>query len=560
MSFFDELPAGRNTDETEERESMIVGAVVAQQHDPFEWWGVEVSDKDGNDLTFYIMRDALKIDGVRINVSATGAQQIADVLSALLPTALMTDLAWESAFQIPPSPQQITATTKAMIDHSARVDALIGSHDDELVADVGKYWILTNKLVQRPPGARLPAGIVSANYGWHFKGENFQGLRGEMAVSLRERVIQGVGLAHDRWHTDYCLVPGTRVLTADLRWLPIETINVGDELIGFDEKLGGHRMRGSAVLSKTFLSAPCYEVVTDRGTIVASAAHLWVAGFDHSRRRWIRTDALKKSHTISFLCDPWQEDRTWDGGWMAGFLDGEGWVSQGLVGFGQNEGHLLDRACSQLKAAGFEFYGRKYDKSCVKLAILGEWGSLRVLGQYRPFRLLGKSRRLWEGRRPCGGPRERPAHVLEVRPLGVRDVVGLGTSTKTLIAEGFLSHNSQVCRLVSAYATLNGQKVFLADVLTDPDTAHLVSNEGALLTTRQPAVDPIACPLPPSIAGLGQCPLPDEPGWPAGAPAGKMLGEQGGMFGSSRIGILGKSLLIGGVGVGAYALARRFFP
>lgn len=322
MSFFDELPPGRNTDETEERESMIVGAVVSQQHDPFEWWGVEVADKDGNQLTFYIMRDALKIEGVRINVSATGAQQIADVLGALLPTALMTDLTWESAFQLPPSPQQITSSTKAMIAHSERVDALIGGHDDELVADVGKYWILTNKLVQRPPGARLPAGIVSANYGWHFKGENFQGLRGEQAVSLRERVIQGVGLAHDRWHTDY----------------------------------------------------------------------------------------------------------------------------------------------------------------------------------------------------------------------------------------------SQVCRLVSAYATLNDQKVFLADVLTDPDTAHLVSNEGVLVTTRQPAVDPIACPLPPSIAGLGQCPLPDEPGWPAGAPAGKMLGTEGGVFGSSMIGILGKSLLIGGVGVGAYALARRFFP
>jgi hypothetical protein len=201
VSFLDTLPAGNTRAETMLRDDLIVGAVT-QGLGTYEWWGVESKDAAGNTLVFYMMRDALMIDDVRVNVSATAAQQIADVLEAMLPTSFMTDLAWTQAYQLPPSPQPISETTKAMIQHSKRVDGLVGSHARDLVADVGKYWVLTNKLV----GKTLGGVDAAANYGWHFAGDSFGGIRGETATSGVGRVIQGIGTRHDRLFVDYSQV------------------------------------------------------------------------------------------------------------------------------------------------------------------------------------------------------------------------------------------------------------------------------------------------------------------------------------------------------------------
>lgn len=326
VSFIDELPEGKSRGSLEERGAMIVDAVVAGQYDPFEWYGVKVKDKTGNELVFYTMRDALKIDGVRMSVSAKEMQQIADVLGAMLPTPLMTDLIWEAASKkITPKtePQAVQSGTMAytsvMISNSERIDAAIGGDTSALVADVGKYWVLTNGLLKTHRG--MGVGVVACNYGWHFEGESFGGLRGELAVSLRSRVLQGMGYAHDISHSDY----------------------------------------------------------------------------------------------------------------------------------------------------------------------------------------------------------------------------------------------SQNCRLVSAFATFNGQKIYLRDIIYSPDYAHMISHEGPLQLDRQPGVETIACPTPMSMSGLGACPLPHEPGWPAGAPANVALDPEGGVIGGSLLSMIGKTLFVGGLVVGTYTFARKVF-
>lgn len=73
-----------------------------------------------------------------------------------------------------------------------------GTSTGQIVQTVGKHWILTNKIVGTGK---------AANYSWYFKGATFGGQKFEASVSLPgQRVIQGIGTAHDASHSDYSQV------------------------------------------------------------------------------------------------------------------------------------------------------------------------------------------------------------------------------------------------------------------------------------------------------------------------------------------------------------------
>ncbi len=167
------------------------------------------STVNGHEATFYVFSDALKVDNVRVNVSATLAQQIADLLDCSLLTAKLADIAWlQAPIRLPPLPRPITASTAAMLEHSAKIDALLSRNalyqadTSALVQTVGKHWLLDAILGQKS---------CACNYGWHFDGSDFQGIKGEAVASLEKnpktkqyyRLIQGRGTAHDRHHADY---------------------------------------------------------------------------------------------------------------------------------------------------------------------------------------------------------------------------------------------------------------------------------------------------------------------------------------------------------------------
>ena len=92
------------------------------------------------------------------------------------------------------------------------------------------------------------------------------------------------------------MAPETRVLTADLRWIPIGACSVGDKLIAFDEKIDGEN-RHRCLLRESGITSYCerqelrFEIVTDRGSVIASGHHGWAAvkEMPHAakRRMWI---------------------------------------------------------------------------------------------------------------------------------------------------------------------------------------------------------------------------------------------------------------------------------
>lgn len=187
------------------------------------------STANGHTATFRVFRDSLKVfdpdsgQVVRVICSAELQQQIADLLNCSLLTPRLADLIFANRDQtldplpIPPPPPDNWA---GMIYQSQRIDDALAQQGGDLggiISTVGKHWVLIKKL----------SASVAANYGWHFLGSTFKGLKGEASVSLPGiRVIQGVGTRHNTRHRDYsqnCVlvsrwvnVDGQEVLLSDV--------------------------------------------------------------------------------------------------------------------------------------------------------------------------------------------------------------------------------------------------------------------------------------------------------------------------------------------------------
>lgn len=186
-----------------DREKYIFDRVLAGT---FEAAWAEIEFKAiGKVAKFLVMEDALKIDGVRVNVSATLQQKLADLFDASLMTAQIADLVYTLApRRIDPAPMPISTSVASMLKHSSNVDARLKQlpTTEGLVSDPGKHWILDKKLEQ--------LSGRSCNYGWHFMGPSYQGINGfPVASKLNSignktvKVIQPNATAHDALHSDY---------------------------------------------------------------------------------------------------------------------------------------------------------------------------------------------------------------------------------------------------------------------------------------------------------------------------------------------------------------------
>ena len=184
-----------------EREKYIFDQVIAGNFEA-EWVPLE-HVSGGRKIRFDVMKDALKIDGVRVNVSAELQQKLADVFSASLLTAHIADLMFINAtHRVEPCPMTISSTVASMVKHSQAVDAKVGSDIKGIVASPGKHWILDKKLDWNTDKA--------CNYGWHFVGTTYKGIKGHPAASKQNKlngsiisVIQPNACAHDMRHSDY---------------------------------------------------------------------------------------------------------------------------------------------------------------------------------------------------------------------------------------------------------------------------------------------------------------------------------------------------------------------
>lgn len=172
------------------RQNEIIAAVRSGNYDPITWAEVHAGP-----VAFAVSTDALRIDGVRVTVSARTAQAVSDALGCVMATPCIEDIVYANAdvklhaFPIPTGPDGSAAQTAA---HSKRIDdelRAVGALPSQLVATIGKSWVLCNSLVSR-------AGFA-ANYGWHDSRAQHE------SVTEDWRVYQPLGTKHNLDHHDY---------------------------------------------------------------------------------------------------------------------------------------------------------------------------------------------------------------------------------------------------------------------------------------------------------------------------------------------------------------------
>ena len=179
-----------------------------------------------------------------------------------------------------------------------------------------------------------------------------------------------------------CLTPDMRVLTKDLRWIPLGDIQVGNELVGFDEEPFDHvtrRYRLATVLSNERAVRDVYEVELENGDIIKTTAeHKWLVARRDAGYGWASTDCL----------------------WV------NGKNLRGLKKTGPHTSKVCSVACKV-----FEVVEQDMSNDAGWLA---ELGALRC--RYNP-------------------------KVKEIRYIGKQEIVMLETSTHTYFAEGYAMHN-----------------------------------------------------------------------------------------------------------------------
>ncbi|KKK50898.1 hypothetical protein LCGC14_3120420, partial [marine sediment metagenome] len=172
----------------------------------------------------------------------------------------------------------------------------------------------------------------------------------------------------------YCLAPKTKVLKSDLTWVPINSLMVGDELIGVSKHKNGKWCQvGSTVEGTNTIIDESYRIITDKGTVISNGEHPWLcvgtANYWYGRGgKWVLTKDLKPTDKIKYFGGVWHEDVTYDGGYLAGILDGEGWVSRAEVGISQKDETVYQRI-TDLIECGLNLMITASIQGCKKSAI-----------------------------------------------------------------------------------------------------------------------------------------------------------------------------------------------
>lgn len=241
-----------------------------------------------------------------------------------------------------------------------------------------------------------------------------------------------------------CLSPETLVLKEDLTWVANGDLKAGDRLVGIEEfprsPVQHRRMIPSTVLDINPVRLFSYRVETDRGSFVASEDHPWLARTGKGYGQiWIPTRYLAPGSQISYLAEPWQTDESYIAGYLAGSLDGEGTAER--LAFHQNQNKMLDVYQEYLTIKGYSNYKlQRKNRSNKRIVLPSIAERISLAGSIRLKRI--DTNQLWEGMTPLNGRYLERANVLSVEPVGVKELVGMTTSTHTFVANGMFTHNS----------------------------------------------------------------------------------------------------------------------
>lgn len=263
-----------------------------------------------------------------------------------------------------------------------------------------------------------------------------------------------------------CVAPGNRVLTKDLKWVDVATLKVGDELLTIEESLTqekrgkgsgkARKYKTATVLHASPIQKECYEIELSNGTkITASEDHPWLTRIQPNYpMKFVETKDLEGYPLLKML-DPWETDNSYEAGYLAAFMDGEGCLNQSKreegrntnlfnVSFSQKSPEIIAKLTDCLDAKGFSWTSTVYDKNHLdmrKILVTGGLSeSLKFMGSVRPSKLDQINYCSLETNQTMV---QEDVKIIAIKPVGIQTVIGLETSSGTYFVEGFPCHNSQ---------------------------------------------------------------------------------------------------------------------
>ena len=260
-----------------------------------------------------------------------------------------------------------------------------------------------------------------------------------------------------------CLDGKTKVLTSDLRWVPVSTIKKGDGLVSVDEfpdkgRGKGRKMRKALVEGINIVKKQAFKLVMDDGReLIATAEHRFLS---HKRGGsdtiWKEVGGMKVGDEIRSIVKPW-DGVTLEDAWFSGIVDGEGTLRRKEragceLSICQVEGFVWQRLIDYAERSGMTYRidwdirtpedSGKLGNAPVGRLVFGRMNEIfELIGKTRPVRMITKE--WWEGK-DLPGKKSGIAwsKIISITPLGVQKMYDIQTSQKTFIAEGFVSHNS----------------------------------------------------------------------------------------------------------------------
>lgn len=306
-----------------------------------------------------------------------------------------------------------------------------------------------------------------------------------------------------------CVTPETPVLMYDYSWKKAGDVQVGDELLAFDEhqpSSGYRRYRKSVVEVVGPVTRPTLTIETRTGQpITVSDDHKFLVrreaeasielgaykgdgvtcpncaaeleqpavgrkrtycsdycqgAFNRERRKsagsykaswaWVDAKDLKIGDKIGYFGDVSEYSDSRAAGYVAGIFDGEGSLSfagdwnSPMLAFSQRGTAVLEDALTYLDMFGFEYEVHSNIRDdCNQVNIKGGRREIaRFMNVFDPVRLKPKSVGMFDGVAVKVGHSIDTATVSAIYDSGERVVSKIQTSTRTLITEGYLSHNS----------------------------------------------------------------------------------------------------------------------
>lgn len=144
----------------------------------------------------YVTRDAVKIGGVRVPVTARTTQAVADFLGVSPTTALVEDMIHEAAgarVEPPTAHPDIMLSDDAVRGFSASIDKQVQQagygNVSGIISSVGKSWVLDNA-EQNTPGRAVNYGLIRADGPYK-------------SVTGKFKLWQQPGWVHNPDHWDY---------------------------------------------------------------------------------------------------------------------------------------------------------------------------------------------------------------------------------------------------------------------------------------------------------------------------------------------------------------------